>query len=205
MRQFMSKLVTVIGVFAVFAPLSFTATLTQTYSGSFPANISGTLPNQGTALLEDFTLPSTGNLTVTTTSYASGGFESNLLLFNSLGNFVTAGSPFGSVDPNTGIIGDMRLTAPNLPAGMYTLALTDFLLNQSLTATNLSDGFTVNYGSGTTFIDSNGNQRNGNFAFTISTGASAVPEPATWWLAAPFVAAIALRARKGPLGKSFVN
>ena len=91
----------------------------------------------------------------------------------------------------------MRLTAPSLPAGMYTLALTDFLLNQSLTATNLSDGFTVNFGSGTTFADTNGNQRTGNFALTINTGnTAAVPEPATLWLAAPFLGFLALRARK---------
>jgi hypothetical protein len=141
--------------------------INQTFSGSFPANITGTLPAQDTALLEMFTLPSTSDVTVTSTSYASGGFEPNLLLFNSTGNFLNSGIPFGQPDPNTGIIGDMRLTASGLPAGMYTLVVTDFLLNQSLTATNLSDGFTVNYGSGTTFTDSNGNQRSGNFALTI--------------------------------------
>ena len=197
MGQFNFKVLAAVGAFAVFAPHTFAATITQTYSGSFPASITGTLPNQGTALLENFTLSSTGNLTITTTSYANGGFESNLLLFNSAGNFVTAGTPFGAVDSTTGIVGDMRLTAPNLAAGMYTVALTDFLLNQSLTATNLSDGFTVNFGSGTTFVDSNGNTRTGDFAFTISPGgASAVPEPATLWLAAPFLAAWALRARR---------
>jgi hypothetical protein len=166
--------------------LSAATIITQTYSGTFPATITGTLPNQGTALEEVFTLPSATTLTVTTTSYATGGFESNLLLFNSAGTFVTAGTPFGSPDPSTGIVGDMRMTVPNLPAGMYTLALTDFQLNQSLTATNLSAGFSVNYGSGSTFTDANGNVRTGNYAFTIST-ASAVPEPATFWLVVPIV------------------
>ncbi len=198
MRQFMLKVMAFVGVLGILAVNSNAATITQTYSGSFPATITGTLPNQATVLLENFTLPSVSTLTVTTTSYATGGFESNLLLFNSSGNFVTAGNPFGAVDPNTGIAGDMRFIAPNLPAGMYTLALTDFLLNQSLTATNLSDGFTVNFGSGTTFSDANGNQRTGNFAFTISpVFPSAVPEPATLWLAAPFLTALAMRARRG--------
>jgi hypothetical protein len=196
MGQFNLKVLAAVGTFAVFAPHTFAATITQTYSGGFPATITGTLPDQGAALLENFTLSSTSNLTITTTSYANGGFESNLLLFNSMGNFVTAGNPFGAVDSTTGIVGDMRLTASNLAAGMYTLTLTDFLLNQSLTATNLSDGFTVNFGSGTTFVDANGNQRTGDFAFTIGNGASAVPEPATLWLAAPFLAALALRARR---------
>jgi hypothetical protein len=91
----------------------------------------------------------------------------------------------------------MRLTESNLPAGMYTIAVSDFLLNQSLTATNLSDGFTVNYGSGTTFTDANGNQRTGNYSFTIAAAStSAVPEPATFWLAVPFLAGFAMRARK---------
>ncbi len=196
MKQFRFKLALIVGIVSTLSPHGFAATITQTYSGSFPANISGTLPNQGSVLLEKFTFSSVSNLTITTTSYASGGFESNLLLFNSMGTFVTAGIPFGSVNPTTGIVGDMRLTSPNLAAGAYTLALTDFLLNQSFTATNLSDGFTVNYGSGTTFVDSNGNQRNGAFAFTIATSASAVPEPATMWLAAPFLMALAVRARK---------
>jgi hypothetical protein len=181
------------GVIGTFTQYGFAATITQTYSGAFPAIIAGTLPNQGSALLESFTLSSTANLTVTTTSYATGGFEPNLLLFNSTGNFVSAGSPFGVVDPSTGIIGDMRLFAPNLTAGMYTLALTDFLLNQSLTATNLSDGFTLNFGSGTTFMDANGNQRTSNYSLTISPA----PEPATVWLLAPLlIAGLAFQARK---------
>jgi len=178
--------------------------INQTFSGSFPASITGTLPTQDTALLEMFTLPSSSDVNVTSTSYASGGFEPNLLLYNSTGNFINGGTPFGQPDPNTGIIGDMRLTAPNLAAGVYTLAVTDFLLNQSLTAINLSDGFTVNFGSGTTFMDSNGNQRSGNFALTINTAGAGgeVPEPATLWLAAPFLAALVMRARKSSLTSS---
>jgi hypothetical protein len=176
--------------------------INQTFSGSFPGSITGNLPSQDTALLEMFTLPSTSDVTVTTTSYAGGGFEPNLLLYNSMGNFINAGIPFGKPDPNTGIVGDMRLSAPALPAGMYTLAVTDFLLNQSLTATNLSDGFAVNFGSGTTFMDSNGNPRSGNFALTISpAGGGEVPEPATLWLVAPFLAALVVRVRKGSFSK----
>lgn len=198
MKHAMPAVRAIVGALCIFAPaIQAGPVLTQTYSGAFPATITGTLPNQGTALEEAITLPSTENLTVTTTSYATGGFEPNLLLFNSAGKFITAGIPFGVADPSTGIIGDMRLTAPSLAAGMYTIALTDFLLNQSLTATNLSDGFTVNYGSGTTFVDSNGNQRTGNFALAINAARpNATPEPATLWLAAPFLAFFAVRAKK---------
>ena len=51
----------------------------QTFSGLFPETIAGTPPNRGTALEEAFTLASITNLTITTTSYAKGGFEPNLL------------------------------------------------------------------------------------------------------------------------------
>jgi len=89
-----------------------------------------------------------------------------------------------------------------LSAGMYTVALTDFLLNQSLTATNLSDGFTANFGSGTTFSDANGNMRMGNYALTITTSdQAAIPEPATVWLAAPILAWLGLRASRRSVAK----
>lgn len=56
MTQFI--LVTLVGVFGSFAPNSFASIINQTYSGSSPANITGTLPDQGSILLEKFTLPS---------------------------------------------------------------------------------------------------------------------------------------------------
>jgi len=193
----MSRTLSIFVLMSGLASSSFSATITQTYSGSFPANFAGTLPNQDTALLQMFTLSAASNLTATTTSYAAGGFQSNLLLFNSTGNFVAAGVPFGVADPTTGLVGDMRLTAMNLPAGMYTLAVTDFLLNQSLTATNLSDGFTQNFGNGVDFLDANGNTRTGAFAFTITAdSAAAIPEPGTLWLAAPTIAVLAMRIRR---------
>ncbi|MGI8745927.1 MAG: DVUA0089 family protein [Bryobacteraceae bacterium] len=196
MKSFVLVGLAIAGTLCSVVPYSQAAVINQTYSGGFPGTISGTLPNQGTALEESFTLPSISNLTITTTSYATGGFETNLLLFNSMGKSINSGIPFGAPDPKTGIVGDSRLTAPNLPAGMYTLALTDFLLNQSFTATNLSDGFNDNSGSGTNFVDGNNNPRTGSFAFTINAPAP-VPEPGTAWLAAPFLAVLAMRTRKG--------
>lgn len=199
----------VVAISGIAATNASGATITQTYSGAFPATIMGTLPDQGSVLLQNFTLSTANNLTVTTTSYAAGGFQPNLLLFNSMGNFMTAGIPFGAVDPSTGIVGDMRLMRSNLAAGGYTIALVDFLLNQSLTATGLSDGFTVNFGSGTTFVDSNGNQRTGNFAFTIAaaaTGSGAdIPEPSTIWLSIAPLAALAILAKRRSGNKNFVG
>lgn len=176
------------------APVSQAASITQSYSGPLPATLTGTLPNQNTALELTFTLALPGDLSIFTSSYATGGFQTNLLLFNSTGNFVSAGTPAGTPAPGTGLIGDTRLMATNLSAGMYTVALTDFLLNQSLTATNLSDGFPVNFGSGTNFVDANGNTRTGAYALTINP--APIPEPSTLWLAAPALAWLGLRGRR---------
>jgi hypothetical protein len=196
MKRFMPGALT-ITVLSMLAPQVRAATImNQIYSGPFPANIAGTLPNQDTVLLEAFNLPTLSNLTITTSSYAAGGFEPNLLLFDATGDFITAGNPFGVPDPSTGIVGDSQLTASDLLAGTYTLAVTDFLLNQSPTATNLSDGFTDNFGSGTTFVDAGGNIRTGNYAVTIAP--ASVPEPATMWLTAPFLSVLAVKAWKSP-------
>ncbi|MCA1481055.1 DVUA0089 family protein, partial [Bradyrhizobium sp. NBAIM08] len=129
---------------------TYAATITDTYAGSLPATFTGTLPDQGSVFLETFTLSAPGNVTVFTTSYATGGFQTNLLLFNSSGTAIAGSVPAGLPDVGTGIVGDSLLTAMGLGAGTYTVALTDFLLGQSLVATNLSDGFTFNLGNGTT-------------------------------------------------------
>ena len=182
------------------APIAEAASIMQTYTGPLPVTITGTLPDQGTALEQTFTLPSDGspfNLTIFTTSYEDGGFQPNLFLFDDMGDFISAGIPAGSPDPTTGLVGDTRLMVSNLPSGTYIVAITDFLLNQSLTAMGLEDGFTLNYGDGTTFVDANGNTRTGDFSLTIQ--AAPIPEPSTLWLAGPIVAWLGLRARKrGP-------
>jgi hypothetical protein len=171
---------------------SFVATSLTAAPITVPGTTTGTLASQGTPLLETFSLASTTVLTVTSTSYATGGFQPNLFLFNSTGNEVAVGSPFGVADPTTHIIGDSRISAL-VPAGSYTLAITDFLLNQSLTSTKLSAGFTQNYGDGATFQDADGNTRTGAFSITVT--ASAVPEPTTLWLSATCLAALAIKSK----------
>jgi hypothetical protein len=194
MKRFMSGALTITVLGIVVPQVRADLIINKTYSGPFPAHITGTLPNQDTVLLEAFTLPTLSDVTIATSSYATGGFEPNLLLFNATGDFITAGTPFGVLDPSTGLVGDSRLFASDLLAGKYTVAVTDFLLNQSATATNLSDGFTVNLGSGTKFVDADGNMRTGNYAFTITP--SPVPEPATMWLTASFLSLLAVKAWK---------
>ena len=194
-----SRLLLAAVAFAALPAVSHGTIITNTHSGSLPVTLTGSLPNQGTALAQAFTLAAPSDLIISTDSYAAGGFQTNLLLFDGMGMFVTAGVPAGMPDPNTGLIGDSRLRGRNLTAGMYTLVIADFLLNQSLTATNLSDGLTVNYGNGTAFIDAFGNARTGNYSLSISTAVpddpAAIPEPSTAWLAAPALAWLAFRAR----------
>jgi hypothetical protein len=178
-----------------------------TQTSSFPGTVTGTLPNQNTALEVTCTLPSISDLTAYTTSYASGGFEPSLNLYNSAGNMIA-----GGVTPGTSPIAkpdmtitppqafDAYLTASDLSAGKYTLTLTDWQLNQSITATNLSDGFTSNYGNGHTFVDSMGNVRSGSYTLAVNlTSGVATPEPATLLLAASAIAAIAVLSRKKQL------
>lgn len=162
--------------------------VTQTYTGTLPASISGTLATQGTALEETFSLPTSGTFTAFTSSYANGGFEPNLALYNSAGYYLASQSPAGTspvavADPSTKQALDSYLQVTNLGAGTYILTLTDWELNQSTTATNLSDGFTVNYGNGTTFVDQTGSMRTGNYVLNFSSASvSAVPEPSTFGL-----------------------
>ena len=169
---------------------------------SGPLTNSGTLANQGTALEAMFSISSPTTLTIFTDSYgggtnadgtstAAGGFMSSLVLYDGTGNYVageTFPSPIGHNDPTTGLNGDAYIKTGSLAAGTYTVALSDFLVQQSATATNLSDGF-INYGSGTTFTDVQGNMRNGNYALNISGVSgpppSSTPEPATFWLMVP--------------------
>ena len=181
------------------------AIINQTYSGSYPGTVSGTLTNEGSALELALTLPSAGTLTAYTTSYATNGFEPNLTLYNSAGMFVASQGatppPGAAADPTTRATLDGYLSASGLLAGHYTLTLTDWELGQSITATNLSDGFTQNIGNGTTFIDVNGNTRTGNYVLDLAftAAATATPEPSTWLLMAPLLVSGLLLRRKRTL------
>ncbi len=200
--KFIRRLQFAVIAFATFAipgSVSAAAVISQTYTGTFPATITGTLPNQGTALEETITLPATSSLTLFTTSYATGGFEPNILIFNSTGNFVAASGAQGSPPLSTADL-DAYLSVSNLMAGQYTIALTDLNLNQSLTATNLSDGFTQNYGDGVNFVDQNGLTRTGSYSLTADI--SQTPEPSSWLLIAPvFLISLLYKHLRNPLTK----
>jgi len=174
---------------------------------SAPLTTSGTFANQGVALEVTFSLSSATQLTIFTTSYgggmnangttaAPGGFMPSLVLYSGAGNYVAGEifpSPIGSRDPTTGLVGDAYIGTSTLNAGTYILALSDNLVQQSPTATNLSDGF-IDYGSGTTFADVQGNLRSGSYTLNINgpSNAAAAPEPATLALIGPAFGGLAL-------------
>jgi uncharacterized membrane protein YoaK (UPF0700 family) len=85
-----TSMLTVALTIAALAPSIQAASITQMHSGGLPVTLTGTLPNQGTALEQSFNLDAPGDLTISTSSYATGGFQTNLLLYNSAGEFITA-------------------------------------------------------------------------------------------------------------------
>ncbi|MDQ2843867.1 MAG: PEP-CTERM sorting domain-containing protein [Acidobacteriota bacterium] len=155
----------------------------------------GTLSSTSQILQEDFSIDAISNITIFTTSYgggpnqdgtmaSAGGFQPNITLYTSSGNFVTnqaVSSPIAKADALTGLALDGYLTDNGLAPGSYIATLTNWLEQQPPTATNLSDGF-INYG-GSTFADVNGNLRSASYALNLSTSStSPVPEPASTWL-----------------------
>ena len=207
------RALTLLGVVVSLSQLKAVTITTGNWGALSGASIqSGTLVNQGTALEATFMLNTASALTIYTDSYgggnnvdgsttAAGGFMPSLVLYDASGNFVAGQifpSPRGNTDPTTGLNGDSYLKTPTLSAGSYILTLSDFLLQQPPTATNLSSGFT-NLGSGTTFADVQGNPRDGNYTVNVVGAGSApeVPEPSTLLLTLPAaLGAIAVGLRK---------
>lgn len=176
----------------------------------------GTLTRDDDIASFAFSLASPATVTIKTLSYAggtqadgnvvaAGGFDPILALFNGAGtliNFVDDGS--GVSDPNTKNPFDALLET-DLAAGSYTVTLMQY--NNFANGPNLSDGFekagqstfTEVFGcGGTMFCDSEGNQRNGDWALDILNvnTATPVPLPAALPLFAFGLAAVGFAARR---------
>ncbi len=132
----------------------------------------------------------------------AGGFQPNLTLFNGGGLYVagqTYPSPMSTIDPTSKQALDSYLSVPNVGAGTYTLTVTDWLNQQSPMATNLSDGFTFNLGSGgSTFVDQAGVSRSPNYSlnFTATSTVIGTPKPSTVFLLLPAITGLAFYVRK---------
>jgi hypothetical protein len=158
--------------------------------GTLPgeATTAGTFTDQGEVLEAMFSVSSNTNVTLFTTSYATGGFQPQITLYTGTGNYIASEaitSPLATVDPTTNLAGDAFLFDASVTPGNYIAVLTDFLNQPSSTAANLSGGFT-NFGAGgNTFIDEQGNSRDANYSLTVSSATA--PEPASLWLCLPIL------------------
>jgi hypothetical protein len=212
------KLTLSLGVFALSAltaALANASSISQTYTGTLTGETGA-----GSVVLESFSLTSASEVTIYTTSYGGGanldgtttgpgGFQPNITLYDATG-FVVANqspsfSPIANPDPSNGWKGDGYLQDTDATAGTYYVTLTDWQNQMSVTSTGL-DISTAAYlqfsgPGGASFQDVQGNTRTGNYALDILamplTSGSTVPEPSTFLLIVPALAAAAfLRARK---------
>ncbi len=167
---------------------------------------------QGAFLSDDevrifaFNIPIAGLVTLRTTSYAAGGFDPVLTLFDATGNYVISNNdgPCAIVahDPVTGNCFDAYLSI-GLSAGAYQLALTES--DNLAIGPSLADGF-LQTGNGDftcleflgqpgAFCDASPAQRSSAFALDIGTS----PEPSTLLLLAAGIAVLAIHRTKGSL------
>ena len=139
---------------------------------------------QWAAAVYSFSVPTPSLMQAVTVSYADGGFEPYLSLFDGSGNFLastffgTTCPPGALVNPTSGACFDVLLDGGTLGAGTYQIAISAF--------ENLS--FAENFGSGTLAdgFTGLGNLADGedlHYAFNVTlTSTSSVPEPSSIWL-----------------------
>jgi hypothetical protein len=146
------------------------ATSIQSFSGNFL--------NDNDIELRDFSVSGPSGVTLRTSSYAAGGFDPVLFLFDGIGNLIGQNDDGVGVpaDPNTGEALDALLTL-SLGLGDYKVALLNF--PGDVNGTTLAEGFFAPGGFG--FGDDGfGNERTSSWAFDVMVNpASAVPEPAS--------------------------
>lgn len=211
------KLAWSLGAFALgvlTAAHAHASSVSQTYTGTLTSESS----SAGSVVLESFSLTAPSEVTIYTTSYGGGmnldgstathgGFQPNITLYDNTGfpveNQSPSFSPIANADPTNGWKGDSYLQDPDAGPGTYYVTLTDWQNQMSVTSTglNLSEAAYLQFSGpgGASFQDAQGNARNGSYALNISAmplSSSSVPEPATFVLVVPVLAALALLNRK---------
>ncbi len=134
-------------------------------------SFSGNLANANARPVFNFTLAAPSTVTIQSTSYAAGGFDLNLALFDAAGNGIDERDDIGGLLPNGQPNLDFQFTGP-LATGTYQAIIfaNGNYPNGAYPGGKLSDGFT---NGGDLF------GRTSTYAFSINnvTSASAVPEP----------------------------
>ncbi len=187
-----------------------------------PATCAGALDAEsgtpGSVVVESLTLTAPSAVTIYTTSYGggtnldgstttSGGFQPNITLFDTTGFAVAfengSTSPIANPDPANGWRGDGYVSDASVAAGTYYVILTD--VNNQVSAAFTGFGSTTpdqfyrffSGPGGTSFTDSQGFARNGEYSLNINASSSAAtPEPGTLWLVLPVLGVVALIARR---------
>ena len=192
---------------------------TLTVTGNFAADNSfymTTLDIATTESLSAYTTSYAGGVNLNGTTTSGGGFVPQLTLFaGSSGNVIAVSSGksmcggMAGVDAVTGLCNDAFLQTTLMP-GTYALYLTEFPNTADPSSTSsptflFSGNPTITGDScsvpGGMFIDTTTTlctQRTSAYALNISTSASAVPEPATLWLAGGTLLALGVFGRRKP-------
>jgi hypothetical protein len=173
---------------------AFGLTLLLASAASIPAatiNLSGTFNQDDDLVVFVYSVQNTGLVTVSTTSYATGGFQTILSLFDSSGSFLFDNSGYGSAS-------DATLSWNSLGGSLYYVALTQYD-NYALQPT-LNDGFSQQGNGNFTatlpfnlptpggkFLLPGGEQRTGAWAVQFDSAdptlqAQQIPEPQSWLL-----------------------
>jgi len=167
----------------------------------------GTISFTGTFGADDdkqvflYSIPNAGSVTVSTTSFATGGFIPILSLFDAGGNFLFLDSGYAN---NT----DASLNFPAAPGAVYTIVLTEY--DNFPNGLQLSQGFAEdgngNFTTGLSgfpgpFRDPLGTQLTGDWAVTFASAdpglqATAVPEPGAVFLAGGGMLLLFLRKKR---------
>jgi hypothetical protein len=201
-------------LFSVVIALALTVILGAPETNATVFSYSGNFTQDDNVMLFNFSLLSNSSVNISTSSYAAGGFDPTLTLFDSTGVFIDQNQDISSIDNFDSFMSDTLL------AGSYIVALTqydNFPIADDINNKLLSDGFTQqgagNFtgpefllpGAPGSFINIDGLQRTSQWAVNIevldaANNPATVPEPSTLLLlAAGFAGMCALqRLRRQP-------